>query len=376
MPHKLSRPILYGLIIGSLLVISGSNAASGKEWRVADQTGKTIFSVDCKNVSYIGDGIYLSWNEDRSRGKLMNRNGKLLVVKLPEQYHFQELIIPPTEVQDAEGKIPDDALYIARKNGISGVFDRYGNPKIAAEYENFHPLDRYRYTATKFNTDSRLDETYIYDTHDNSIVKCPLPLSQIDRSADKVDVADRNLRIISQVKPDQNVWHGVVNERGETIIPCHSEQVEITESDRILYDLAIVGFDSEAWKDWENWKNWAYPVRSHSRSRVSLFAEFLRQYDLIGMSRPQVYKLLGPGEERGDIAQYTLESGPGQSADVTLRYDKKDCVIGWCSDRATAKDFGEHKWITENVKLVEINDFPGFSLTNLIPKSASLKPPG
>jgi hypothetical protein len=112
LPHKLSRPILYGLIIGSLLVISGSNAASGKEWRVADQTGKTIFSVDCKNVSYIGDGIYLSWNEDRSRGKLMNRNGKLLVVKLPEQYHFQELIIPPTEVQDAEGKIPDDALYI------------------------------------------------------------------------------------------------------------------------------------------------------------------------------------------------------------------------------------------------------------------------
>ena len=513
-----------------------------------DQSGALVFTVDCKNISYIGDGIYFYWNDKRSTGKLINRRGKALPVKLPSEYHLQEVIIPPSKREGVEGQIPDDALFIARKNGLAGIFDYRGNPKIAADYDSFEPLDKYRYTVTKYNSERKANDYFVYDARDNSIVECARSVPEVSSTAETlypfqtaelnswgykkrttviippqfsyagslegqyaiaykrtkestaaffidadgkiispafkqlkpfcgelapampegnsdsfglidknfqfilspqfieltgitpgiflakrtaetadevvnifgqtvfelpedvrsltalnenlfvatfkdlrqsksllvdrtgrtlrtldyyaVEEAERKLRIAYQMKPGQTIWFGVVNERGEEILPCQSERVEITEPDRILLGVAKAGFNRDCWDDWTN------PTRGRNHERVSQFGEFLLQYDLVGMPRPQVYKLLGPGEEHGDIARYSL--GPGGCTTVgtmvSLRYDKQDRVSGWCVDYVTAKDLEKHKWITENVVLARTDDYPGYSLIRVIPKSTSSAP--
>jgi WG containing repeat len=122
-----------------------------------------------------------------------------------------------------------------------------------------------------------------------------------------------------------NPPNGVMNIKGEFVIPMQPSRFYITESDRLVKNFLTMHFDSKRWHSSVSW------------NRDEELAHFLNDYDLIGMSQSQVEKLLGPVD--GPCA-YELNGTFRVEIEFECRRVKK-----W---RLSASG-GHNPWITENM---------------------------
>jgi len=106
-------------------------------------------------------------------------------------------------------------------------------------------------------------------------------------------------------------------------------------------------FSPKEWKDALTTPN---PGDGNSVCRRVQFRQFLRDYNLIGMSRKQVIELLGPDDFSG---HYTILAGPCRAASVVcIRYGNDDIVTGWRFEGGSRMS-GNHagdagRWISKN----------------------------
>lgn len=138
---------------------------------------------------------------------------------------------------------------------------------------------------------------------------------------------------------------GIANELGKIVIPCRFSEITKTGDVFIVRNRTPGGFSPDEWKRLG---------REPSMNRQDLWRKFLNDYDVIGMDRDDVYKLLGGSRDynKTEISHFFLNSGGfcgNMGRSVEIRFDKStDKVTGWREREGgliVPKDYG---WLTEN----------------------------
>jgi len=105
--------------------------------------------------------------------------------------------------------------------------------------------------------------------------------------------------------------------------------------------------DSFSPKEWKDALAAPNPGDGNFICRKVEFRQFLRDYDLIGMSRKRVIELLGPEDFSGHYMIIAGGCGRGNES-VCLRYGNDDIVTGWRLESARMTKPADG-WISKNV---------------------------
>ncbi len=144
---------------------------------------------------------------------------------------------------------------------------------------------------------------------------------------------------------------GLLDDQGNWVLQPHYNELKIAEPDRIVCTSATDDFDSEEWNSF-------YFGFIRNRDRKKQFAKFLENFNLIGMDRTTVYKLLGGQAENkmhDQIISYGLQypSGCGftmlDAPRIDIKFDGGDKVIGWRFGIGDLSSRAEDKWVVNNV---------------------------
>jgi hypothetical protein len=142
---------------------------------------------------------------------------------------------------------------------------------------------------------------------------------------------------------NSDITFGVINRKGDFVIPPVYVTLTSFEDGLTIVDAGPVGFDPQAWA---GRKHYAGP----DDRRELIFLKFLRQYDIIGMSRSQLESLLLVGEQDHMLEKtvsYLLTYDCGGISCVEIRFNHEDKVDGYAM---TGSFDRKRQWMTKSLK--------------------------
>jgi len=135
--------------------------------------------------------------------------------------------------------------------------------------------------------------------------------------------------------------YGYIGRKGAFVVKPIYRAVAAFNDGLAAFDSGPVGFDKDRWTQ-------------GSYSRVYLISTFLREFDFIGMPRPQVFELLGKPDGIIPITSYDYYSLEGGCLGAT------QCTVQYKNDRVSAYHIGSSwdftpgrppvSWMTSNAK--------------------------
>ncbi len=333
--------------------------ALADRWRVIDENGRTIVPEKYEWIDYKNGRFELcvkrgAWGGACDKVIYADSNGN---------------IVPTAEAakepaNDGKTLPKDDGKFLAMKDGRYTLLDKAGNKSIV-----------FPEGCTQASLPQQLKP--------GNLICCGFGGTVFDQYAflhgSKWGYCDINGRIVIEPKfawcnifvgdlaiayldsTDDDLVCGIINKRGEWILPAQFDYIKIVTENRFIV--------REPRNLDEKWKG--------GSKRWELFGEYLRLHDFIGMSKQQLCAVFPDGES---IAPYDkkdwedwaesihLDLTPGSScgnasAHVLFGLDKSGKVFGW---RIGGGSGADHSWVKENVVLQNRQD--GLGLTNLAPK--------
>jgi hypothetical protein len=139
----------------------------------------------------------------------------------------------------------------------------------------------------------------------------------------------------------KRIQQQLVNDSGKIIQPYQSSEFVPVSRDRILKMVPVDHFNSGWWKN-----PYAMP---HDLERTQNFANFLRDYNLIGMTKTKLEDLLGPSEgfPHDATSMYFISCGDCGNSAVWVEVEfANECVVRWCLNGAASL---KRNWVSSNV---------------------------
>lgn len=228
------------------------------------------------------------------------------------------------------------------------------------------------------------DDIDILDEDNNEVARKKLGLmnsaGQILLNAKFYDIErvdDGFARIAMAKGRKHELRWGISNEFGKIVVPCSFSEITKNGEAFIVRNKTPGGFDPAEWKRLE---------REQLMNREDLWRKFLNDYDVIGMDRDDVYKLLGGkrDDKKAEINHFFLNSGGfcgNMSRSIEIRFNKDtDKVTGW-REQSGGSILGEKQvWFTENLIYKCLDPERAYSRTyDIVPKirdssTAKIKP--
>ncbi|MBX3076148.1 WG repeat-containing protein [Candidatus Obscuribacterales bacterium] len=159
---------------------------------------------------------------------------------------------------------------------------------------------------------------------------------------------------------------GVSNKLGKIVVPCSFSEIQKDGDTFIVRNKRPGGFDPDEWKRLD---------QQQSMNRVDLWRKFLDDYDVIGMDRSEIYRLLSRSStnDKDEIIYFRLNSGDwcgNASRSIEFRLDRlTDKVTGWRERKGGSSMGPDNGWFTENAVYKCLDpERRYFNTFNIVPK--------
>ena len=282
-----------------------------------------------------------------------------------------------------------------------GLIDRQFHFVVAPIYESLEPLSGHVYIAKPPGSDhltaitdngsklcdfpkqiTKIQPTDLFPTNPELVVaQCNDPSFHSEQARDHDCIATLQGKILvppryylQQIrnglvqaidsKPRGDMKSGIMNTKGELVIPLQKADFAITQANRIIKTIQSDNFDPEDWK-------------ANESQRLGLFASFLDNFNLIGMPYHQLVELFGQGIDAPVsgpatfTCRYTLMSGTcgNQWNGVDIQFEN-NIVKAWRFSGTNEDPKAKFLWHVENM----IFDPDSSTLDcKLVPKPAGAK---
>lgn len=361
--------LTVSIVICLLAQLSFAQSALCESYGLINNFGKFVVKPEYDGIEYCGNGIY----RGRKNNQLFafDRDGKKLPVKLADEQERQygkacRLNMPKATKKlqsQYEKVIPiTSSLYAAKPYDAMHFL---GTDKTGKKLFDL-PMN-----VTGVREGSETTELIVADWQaDTKPPEGLLPANAVFNKLGKMIVPPKycigqarcGLIEIIEYSIDQDRLAGVMDYNGKWVIPMQLAYFQITEPSRLIKTVRNAHFDPKEWRD---------PSKQFYRMRN--FAHFLKDYDLIGMPKAEVHRLLGPGHNArmgpgviiGTIESYSLTSGmcgnSGTGFDIAY---EGYTVKRWRMSRRMEVE-SNNNWITENMVF---DQFSPYNREKLVPK--------
>jgi hypothetical protein len=371
MSVRMRAASMLGLSVALTLCIAvAAHANTLCKVGVIDNQGRTIIPCEYRSITYSGDGFFLEkfdpsnplhrtdkWHRVDNSGKLLRQDvptsevvrqpvqnaddlGGYKVISVTDRgakkglLNSKSEVLLPTEFTEITHLF--DGVFAIRKIGEhqASIFSADGKPAISLPIGTIGVarLGNDKFICRSATADPEL-QNYIcinrngqtlFSGSSHGVLTSPLGVVQLWRHP-----AGKCIK-----------WQ-LINDSGNVIQPYQSSHFVPVSRDRILKFQPVDHF-SPGW-----WKN---PYTTpNDLERTDNFANFLRDYDLIGMKKSKLEELLGPseGNPRVPFNSYGISCGDCGNSSVSLEIEfANDVVARWRLNGETNVMWG---WVSKNV---------------------------
>lgn len=303
---KRRKRLSVGLAVLIMISITSTADAFYSLVGVIDCSGKTIVPCEYHRIESLRNGFFYLEELDKENpvrqsysGRIVDSDGKLIDVKLPTGSTLSDAYLPKSFGEKENSKtLPDGTILQIHGKGGFGLCRSDGSVILEPSYQSIGiPSDG------------------LFPVYGDYGIFRGKPLFHIDSktgrrvSASKTVVA-RELKPLPsalQPKSDLNVVYkreqnsptscDLVDRHGTVLLHFEDASLCVVAADRIIKYLRVDHFNSAAWKSPNS-------PGEPGLYRVGHFASFLKDFDLIGMQRSELERLLGQSERPGTTANF------------------------------------------------------------------------
>lgn len=321
-------------------------AQAYSKFGVIDTKGREIIPCNYAFLQYLGSGLYLAEEPDdlnpddhSHKVKLFDSDGVEITVPVPAGYSLADVYLPnihkaPDDdprllglAGDAPNTTSAERLKLLPKSSYLKIYGREGygvcdtNGVIILEPK--YKCIRFSQNKVLVFQDDRLwsDLLIEFNPESGEIIKVPpdnrarmrswgeywrrnaVTLNR-DEHQEDTNSSCYGLKVVSHSMPNGEIKNSVVDRNGKTLIPPSNSRYYVISKKRVITKISDMKFSPRAWRD----------RRYAEDQRYDLLRRLLYQYDLIGMDRVELEKLLGVSTENrslilGDESRYWLAGG-------------------------------------------------------------------